>query len=104
LKDLTNDFKDDELPLRQVVINTHSPILVNNIYKWQNDVNVSIWYAEISNRVTDINDERMSISVTNILPVTKEDQVQLNIPFSEAQKKMTLATVKEYLETTGNSL
>ncbi|HBK30102.1 MAG TPA: ATPase, partial [Porphyromonadaceae bacterium] len=28
LKDLTNDFTDEELPLRQVIVNTHSPILV----------------------------------------------------------------------------
>ncbi len=102
LKDLTNDFTDDELPLRQVIVNTHSPILVSNIYKWENDNTVSIWYAEMSNRVTDINEERMNISVTNILPVNKESNYQLNIPFSEPQKKMTLATVKEYLETTGN--
>lgn len=102
LKDLTNDFTDDELPLRQVIVNTHSPILVSNIYKWEDDSNVSIWYAEINNRVTDINKERMNISVTNILPVAKESSYQLNIPFSDAQKKMTLATVKEYLETTGN--
>src|SRR5690554_3944139 len=102
LKDLTNDFTDDELPLRQVVVNTHSPILVSEIYKWENDNNVSIWYAEISNRVTDINNVRMNISVTNILPVNKESNYQLNISFSEAQKKMTLATVQEYLSTTGN--
>jgi predicted ATPase len=102
LKDLTNDFTDDELPLRQVIVNTHSPILVGEIYKWENDNNVSIWYAEISSRVTDINDIRMNISVTNILPVNKESSYQLNIPFSEAQKKMTLVTVQEYLSTTGN--
>lgn len=102
LKDLTNDFTDEEQPLRQVVVNTHSPILVKEIYKWEKDNNVSIWYAEISNRVTDIKNERMNISITNILPVTKELNYQLNLPFTEQQKKMTLATVKEYLETTEN--
>jgi len=102
LKDLTNDFTDDELPLRQVIINTHSPILVKNIYKWENNSNVSIWYAEITNRVTDIDEKRMNISVTNISPVNKESTYQLNILFSETQKKITLATVQEYLETTGN--
>lgn len=102
LKDLTNDFTDDELPLRQVIVNTHSPILVKNIYKWENNSNVSIWYAEITNRVTDIDGARMNISITNILPVTKKSNYQLNILFSETQKKITLATVQEYLETTGN--
>lgn len=102
LKNLSNDFTDEELPLRQVIVNTHSPILVNNIYRWENDSTVKIWYAEIANRITDINDERIKISVTNILPVIKEIDSQLQLTFSESQRKMTLATVKLYLETTGN--
>ncbi|WP_353164723.1 AAA family ATPase [Empedobacter brevis] len=102
LKDLTNDFTDEELPLRQVVVNTHSPILVNNIFKWEKDNNVSIWYAEINNRIADINKKREVITVTNILPVAKELNYQLNIPYTESQKKMTLVTVKNYLETTAN--
>jgi predicted ATPase len=103
LKNLSNDFTDDELPLRQVIVNTHSPILVNSIYKWERDSTVTIWYAEITSRITDLNNQRMQISVTNILPVIKEIDYQLNLIFSESQRKMTLATVKQYLETTGNS-
>ncbi len=103
LKNLTNDFTDEELPLRQIIVNTHSPILVNNIYKWEDDNTVSIWYAEINNRVTDINKVRMKIYVTNILPVTMKLEYQLSINYTDSQKKMTLATVKQYLETTGNS-
>lgn len=102
LKNLSNDFTDDEMPLRQVIVNTHSPMLVSNVYKWKNDNTVSIWFAEITNRIADIDGKRMKISVTNILPVTKEKDYQLSIEFSESQKKMTLATVKQYLETTGN--
>jgi predicted ATPase len=102
LKNLSNDFTDDEMPLRQVIVNTHSPILVSNVYKWDNDNTVSIWFAEITNRIADIDGKRMKISVTNILPVTKDKDYQLSIEFSESQKKMTLATVKQYLETTGN--
>ncbi|WP_019538869.1 MULTISPECIES: AAA family ATPase [Proteiniphilum] len=102
LKDLTNDFTDDELPLRQVIVNTHSPILVSNAYKWETDNNVSIWYAELINRIADINRERMNISITSILPVVKEQDFQLSLPWTEIQKKMTLTTVKEYLETKEN--
>lgn len=102
LKNLSNDFTDDEMPLRQVIVNTHSPILVKTIYKWEKDETVSIWYAEISNRITDIKNKRTQISVTNILPVIKENEYQLNIEFSTSQKKMTLATVQDYLQTTGN--
>lgn len=102
LRNLANDFTDEDLPLRQVIVNTHSPILVNNINNWKQDATVNIWYAEIVNRITDINTERLKISVTNILPVIKDLNNQLQLSFSESQKKMTLATVKQYLETTGN--
>jgi predicted ATPase len=102
LKDLITDFTDEDLPLRQVIVNTHSPILVGIVYDWEADDNVSLWYAEMSSRVTDINGKRMNISITGILPVIKKYNYQLNIPFSEMQRKMTLATVKEYLEATEN--
>ncbi|HBL33132.1 MAG TPA: ATPase [Porphyromonadaceae bacterium] len=102
LKDLTNDFTDEELPLRQVIVNTHSPILVSNIYKWEKDQNVSIWYAELVNRVADIDGKRMNITVTGVLPVIKEKSFQLTLPLTEMQKKITLATVREYLETKEN--
>jgi predicted ATPase len=102
LKNLTNDFTDIEMPLRQVIVNTHSPILVNNIYKWEKDNMISIWYAEIGNRITDVKNQRLKISITNIFPVIKDKEYQLNMFFSESQKKMTLSTIKEYLETTGN--
>lgn len=102
LKDLSSDFTDDDFPLRQVVVNTHSPILVRNVFQWNKDENVSIWYSEIRNRVTDVNEQRINISATNILPVIKENQHLSQFPFTELERKVTLATVKEYLETTEN--
>ncbi len=71
LKYLTVDFTDIEMPLRQVIINTHSPVLVGHINHWEHDNNVSIWYAEIRNRITDIKNRRVKLSVTSILPVVK---------------------------------
>lgn len=69
LKDLSVDFADIEMPLRQVIVNTHSPALVAHINRWQDDNNVSIWYAEIRVRVTDIQNKRVKLSITSILPV-----------------------------------
>lgn len=102
LKDLTNEFTDEELPLRQVIVNTHSPMLVKAISKWEKDKTVSVWYAKILNRVTEIDHERINISVTNILPVVKESNYQMKIPFTEAQKKITIATVADYLSNSEN--
>ncbi|KHD04729.1 ATPase [Candidatus Thiomargarita nelsonii] len=102
LKDLSVDFADIEMPLRQVIVNTHSPVLVGHINHWEHDNNVSIWYAEIRDRVTDIKNSRVKLSVTSILPVIKEKYVQLMLQFSEQEKKLTLSKVKRYLETASN--
>ena len=100
LKDLSLNFDDIEMPLHQVIVNTHSPVLVHHINKWQNDNNVSIWYAEMRSRITDVNNKRIALSVTSILPVIKDNQ--MTIPFSEQDKKVTLSNVKRYLETASN--
>ena len=99
LKDLSTDFSADDVPLHQVIVNTHSPVLVNHIFSWQHDKNVTIWYAEMRNRVTDIQGKRTGLSMTNILPVVKENYTQLSFDYSEQDKKLTLQNVKHYLET-----
>ena len=100
LKDLSIDFSDPAMPLRQVIVNTHSPVLVSQIYKWKQDNYVSIWYAEMRNRITDINNQRLSLNITSILPVLKDEQTQIGLSFSEQDRKITLTKVKRYLEST----
>ena len=102
LKGLSTDFYDVQMPLHQVIVNTHSPILVGTIYNWQHDNNVSIWYAEMRNRVTDIQNKRMTLTITSILPVIKADSQQLMLSFSDQEKKRALSNVKNYLETALN--
>jgi predicted ATPase len=102
LKGLSTNFSDVQMPLHQVIVNTHSPVLVGVIYNWQHDNNVSIWYAEIRNRVTDIQNKRMALTITSILPVIKENNPQLMLSFSDQEKKLTLSNVKNYLETASN--
>lgn len=100
LKDLSVDFNEIETPLRQVIVNTHSPVLVGNLMNWQNDINVSIWYAQMRNTITSINNSRLKISTTRISRVIKDDSLQqLNLIFSEQDRKLTLAIVKDYLQT-----
>ena len=102
LKDLSIDFTDTEKPLHQVIVNTHSPVLVGYIFNWKQDDNVSIWYAEMRNRVADIKNKRTALSITSILPVFKEENSQLTLGFSPQDKKITLTNVKNYLETASN--
>ena len=102
LKFLSIDFTDIEMPLRQMIVNTHSSVLVSYINRWESDNHINIWYAEIRERVTDIQNHRVKLSVTSILPVIKEIDTQSTLNFSLQEKKLTLSKVKKYLETTSN--
>lgn len=95
LKALTTDFASDDIPLRQVIVNTHSPILVNEVYRWQGDRCVSLHFAEMRSRIVMHNDEKIHIKASVILPVSKERQTTMEI--SDQDKKLSLHTVKEYL-------
>lgn len=100
LKDLSVDFEEEDAPLRQVIVNTHSPVLVGNMLKWKEDKNVSIWYAQMRNTIADINYRRLKLNSTKISRVVKDDSVkQLNLVFSEQDKKLTIAIVNDYLQT-----
>lgn len=98
LKDLTTDFNDPDIPLRQVIVNSHSPVLVSEIQKWKDDINVSIHFAEMRTRVISTSpDQKIRLNVSKIVPVSKEGQ--LSLTFSEQDKKLTIQTIKDYLET-----
>ena len=96
LKDLSTDFADSEMPLRQVIVNTHSPLLVNTIHKhWMKDIYVSLHFAEMRTRIREINGKKQKTKFTTILPVAKDGQ--LSLPISEQDKKVSILTVNEYL-------
>lgn len=100
LKDLSVDFEEEDVPLRQVIVNTHSPVLVGNMLNWKEDKNVSIWYAQMRNTIVDIDDRRTKLNSTKISRVIKDDSVkQLNLLFSEQDRKLTIAIVNDYLQT-----
>lgn len=100
LKDLSVDFNEVEIPLRQVIVNTHSPVLVGNMDSWKNDKNVSIWYAQMRTSISNINENRLKINATKISPVIKDNSLlQLSLIFSEQDRKLTLAIVNDYLQT-----
>jgi predicted ATPase len=99
LKDLTVDFENPETPLRQVIVNTHSSVLVGELIEWQKDKNVSIWLSQLNSLITDIEGKRTKLRITKILPVAKEKEINQTLSFSEQERKLTLTKVIEYLET-----
>ncbi|MGC9350481.1 MAG: AAA family ATPase [Sulfurovum sp.] len=97
LNDLSIDFYDPESPLRQVIINTHSPTLVSNTIKLQNSKKVSIWFSRlVSKKITSQNKPKM-IKVTKMLPVIPNQQKNL-FKSSKEEQRLTLTEVKKYLE------
>ncbi len=102
LKDLTVDFEDTEMPLRQVIVNTHSPVLVSQLIKinWENDKNVSIWYSQLTTLIATIKEKRIKMKITRFHPVIKEyGQQKLSLLVSDNEAKLTLSEVVEYLKT-----
>jgi len=99
LKDLSVDFDEIETPLRQVIVNSHSPVLVGNMLKWEDNSNVSIWYAHMRTSISDIDGERIKLNSTKISPVLKDNTQQLNLVFTEQDRKLTLSIVQDYLKT-----
>ncbi|GAK61471.1 hypothetical protein U27_01372 [Candidatus Vecturithrix granuli] len=116
LKDLSVDFTNPSMPLRQVIVNTHSPVLVKQISLWKTDPNVSLWFSQISTLITQVEDlienkakndqrvcpgtrKKIKLRVSKILPVIKEHASQLVLQFTEQERKLTLAEVIQYLQT-----
>lgn len=97
LKGLSADFSDIKAPLRQIIVNTHSSIFVRNVASWKSDHYVSISFAELINRVTDVDGQRRKMLVTSMTPVA--DHCQLSLPFSEQERKMSVKMLEEYLNT-----
>ena len=106
LKDLCADFTYPDMPLRQVIVNTHSPIMVGNILElYLNDSNVSIHLSQMVNRVTTIGGLKRKISVT--IMDNPFSGYQENDSFGgifteqeqENKRKHAKAKVKNYLET-----
>jgi len=106
LKDLCADFTDADMPLRQVIVNTHSPIMVGNILElYLNDTNVSIHLSQMVNRVTTLSGLKRKISVTimdNPFSGYQENDSIGGIFTEQEQenkRKHAKAKVKNYLET-----
>ena len=102
LRLLSTDFEDEDDLLRQVIVNTHSPVLLRWLKEKYNDADngVSIWFSKLISHPIDVNGNRRSIRITRISPLTKSFQLS----FSEAENKMTIADAIAYLNTENKNL
>jgi predicted ATPase len=98
LKDLSTDFQDEFDSARQVIMNTHSPVLIGEALKRAKNKHVSIRFARMSTLITDFRDKRYKIQITKIIPVDKGVQATMSA-FSEQEEKLTSMEVENYLNT-----
>jgi len=90
LKSLCVDFSDADSPLRQVIINTHSPVLLSALYKYLSLPELSIWYVRMLSR---IGQGRKIVTTIPERLEFKNGQIRLDVG------KLTLNTIIQYLET-----
>jgi predicted ATPase len=99
LVDLVTHFdNEDEKLQRQLIINTHSPVLVGDIFSLNKNNVYRVWLSQMVTQIKKIGDRKQKIQTTKILPVIKGD-IQLAIQFTEEERKLTLANLTSYLYT-----
>ena len=99
LKDLSANFSDPDTLLRQMIVNTHSPVLVSDLIQWQDDKNISVGLSHLKTTIFDNNNQRIKIKTTDIAFASPSDG-QLSLPIEELSKrKLTMYEIKKYLET-----
>jgi len=114
LKDLSSDFSDVNMPLRQIIINTHSTVFIRAIKPWLSSPFLTIGLAQMVNRIISIDGVRKKLLATKITPVPKTDpneesqgklpfgELQSYIPITTQEKKLTWQMIEEYMQSNDN--
>jgi predicted ATPase len=98
LLDLSVDFSNPDTPLRQVIVNTHSPVLLGKLFHVKtNTPTVTVWLSKLITSISEIGGKKLKLNISKILPIEK-DSSQLSLSFSESERKLTIAQAKEYLQ------
>lgn len=94
LYNLSADYDNVENPLRQVIVNTHSPILINELLQWSDNKNVSIWLSKMTTDIIDFNGRRVKMRATKMSRVSKNKQKSL---FWKEENPRTISDLEDYL-------
>jgi len=96
LEELATDFQDEnqiDLPLRQLLVNTHSPTFIS-----QPNIRGALLFADMATRVEPQNKAIPPQRVTRIVQVTKPyEQLNFNFDISEEEKRYTVEQIRNYL-------
>lgn len=95
LQMLTTNFSDEDNMLRQVIVNTHSPVLLKCLTNdsYDTEDGVSIWFSRMVSRRVEVGGNYSNLRVTLLTPLSKSFQYS----FSTEENKMTVADAIDYL-------
>lgn len=72
LADLSTDFSDNELPLKQVIVNTHSSVLIKEFWEnFNNDNNKSLWFSKMITKIDLYNGQKIKFESTKLSPIDR---------------------------------
>jgi predicted ATPase len=94
LADLSTDFSDNDLPLKQVIVNTHSSVLIGEFWEnFKEDNNKSLWFSKMITKMDIYKNEKIKFETTKLSPVDKNFIADL---FPD--RKVSILYVKDYLD------
>jgi predicted ATPase len=97
LRELATDFRDENqvnFPLRQLLVNTHSPTFIS-----QTDIRDALLFAYMVTRVGSYEKDIPSQRVTRVVQVVKPfAQLQLDLGISKEEEVYTVEQIKNYLD------
>ena len=98
LKDLSTQFRlegEAELPLRQIIINTHSPLLVRKYYDEKPYYEGLLYFARLDRKID--TKKQLSYKLTRMSAVREEADSQLILFTPPAEEELTQHEVIDYL-------
>jgi len=100
LKDLSTDFKEEDdanRPMRQVIINTHSPLLVKDYFENEKEFNGLFYYAQLVTFVHPQN--KTAYKITKLNPVILGNDMDMFAATLPPDRSLTNAEIIHYLQT-----
>lgn len=95
LKNLSTDFSDEGMPLRQVIINTHSTVFIRQLRRSLTDPYLSLHFARMVGRVLIYDNKKTTLLASVISSVAKE--IDPVLPFAELDSRLSYQLLEAFL-------
>lgn len=100
LYNLSAQYDYVETSLRQVIVNTHSPILIKELINYKEENTVSIWLSKMSTTIFSDRRDKMRVTQMDRVPNLPDG----TLSFASPQDVRTNADLQAYLKTANESI